>query len=851
MIFRTILKTSLLRVLTVGLVLSSPMFLHAQTHLVVTLASDAQPAEKIAADELIANLGRLYPSMHLSIGTPTVGAASVYLGTTADLPANLLEPVKNKLIEPDSFVVEASPLGHPGAVIAGANPRATLYAVDALLEKLGFGFFLSYNTVPSPSSSFNFDAWHLADSPIVSTRTIFEWHNFLSGCSTWNLPEWQQWIEQSSRLRFNTIMVHAYGNNPMFSFTHNGITKPTGYLADTEKGRDWGTEHVEDVRNIVGADRLFDSPVFGADAAKVPDAERVQAATQLMQQVFRFAATRGMNVTFALDVDTDPANPQNIIGTLPASARFASHGIQMANPDTPEGYAYYKSEMAQLMKLYPEITTVALWFRGDLTSTWRSLQPEEFPEAWRSEYKQALEHDPALKQDPQAPGLFALGKVGAAFRKALNETGHADVLLAAGSWRFAFLQSADAFMPKGTVLMPLDYNYEFPSDPSQEAIRTVARHRPVYPIIWAQHDDREFAGRSYVPFGGLASTLQWGDNTGYGVIHWTTRPLDLYFKNVADQVWTASRNEELETTAANLAAKTFGTKARGLGTEYLMDWIRDAPAFGRETSDLFIDQTLDVHNATRGARTRLALLAKMEPLIQDSASLEWLRYFQDWELYAEDFYRAQDALQLSEAALKKGDSSLAREEILKAEPETAIEQYAKAIHHGGTNLGEKGILISLNLRWLPYFVAQRQAVGLEPIEYVFKPTVHESLAQMPGAYTFAFDPSHRMMEVLGEAEIGIPILPQLDEAQCSGGMTVTTKTSLTFSGFAGTQLTHGTYDVLFHSSPNGQLIVEANGKQQSGSSPVDVEAVDGSIRLTLASPQAKSSVCGVTIEKIN
>ena len=844
-------KTSLLRMLIVGLLVSAPALLQAQTALVVTVSSSAQPAELTAADELIANLRRLYPAMRLSIGNPVTGSVSVFLGTTADLPANLLDPVKSKLIAPDSYIVETTPGGHPGAIIAGTNPRATLYAVDALLEKLGFGFFISYNTAPSPSGDFNLDAWHLADSPIVATRTIFEWHNFLSGCSTWNLEEWQDWIKQSSRLRFNTIMVHAYGNNPMFSFTHNGVTKPTGYLTDTEKGRDWGTEHVEDVRTIVGADSLFDSPVFGANAAKVPNAERVQAASHLMQQVFRFAATRGMNLTFALDVDTDAANPQNIIKTLPGSARFASHGIQLANPDTPEGYAYYKSEMAQLMKLYPEITTVALWFRGDLTSTWRSLQPEEFPAAWRSEYEQAIKDDPALKKDPQAPGLFALGKVGTAFRKALNETGHTDVVLAAGSWRFAFLQSADAFMPKDTVLMPLDYNYEFPSDPSQQAIRKVARNHPVHPIIWAQHDDGEFAGRSYVPIAGLASTLQWGDTSGYGVIHWTTRPLDLYFKNVSDQVWTESKNESIEKTASDLAAKTFGTGAKALGTEYLMDWIYDAPAFGRETSDFFIDQTLEVRNAKRGAKTRLALLAKMEPLIHDSVSMEWLRYFKDWELYAEDFYKAQDALQLSEAALKKGDTTLARTEILKAAPETAIEQYARTIQHGGPNLGEKGLLISLNLRWLPYFEAQRQAVGLEPIEYLFKPTVHESLAQMPGAYTFAFDTSHRIMQVLGEDELGTAILPQGDEGQCRGGMTVTTNTSLSLSGFAGTQLQPGTYEVVFHPSPNSPLLVVANGKQQPASSPVVVETVNGSIRLMLSSSSASTAVCGVTLRKIS
>ena len=107
------------------------------------------------------------------------------------------------------------------------------------------------------------------DAPIAGERLIFNWHNFLSGCSAWNLEDWQQWITQAERLRFNTIMVHAYGNNPMFSFSLNGETKPTGSLTNTRTGRDWGTENVLDVRKIVGGEGLFSGPVFGADASMV------------------------------------------------------------------------------------------------------------------------------------------------------------------------------------------------------------------------------------------------------------------------------------------------------------------------------------------------------------------------------------------------------------------------------------------------------------------------------------------------------------------------------------------------------------------------------------------------------
>ena len=66
-------------------------------------------------------------------------------------------------------------------------------------------------------------------------------------------------LRQSQKMGYNAIMVHAYGNNPMVSFTFNGKTKPVGYLSTTVKGRDWSTMHVNDVRRLWGG-QVFDGP---------------------------------------------------------------------------------------------------------------------------------------------------------------------------------------------------------------------------------------------------------------------------------------------------------------------------------------------------------------------------------------------------------------------------------------------------------------------------------------------------------------------------------------------------------------------------------------------------------------
>ena len=69
----------------------------------------------------------------------------------------------------------------------------------------------------------------------------------------------------------------------------------------------------------------------------------------------------------------------------------------------------------------------------------------------------------------------------------------------------------------------------------------VGAHRPVIPIMWAHHDDGHYMGRPYTPLPEFASKLADAKAAGFGIIHWTTRPLDLYFASLAKQVWRRRR----------------------------------------------------------------------------------------------------------------------------------------------------------------------------------------------------------------------------------------------------------------------------------------------------------------------
>jgi hypothetical protein len=691
----------------------------------VVVAPTANGVEKLAATELVTYLKRMYPAEQFTI--------------TARAPASgSLVRFERRSGLPESFFISAS---GGEAVIASADPRGSLFAVYALLEKLGCGFYLSYETVPTPRPGpMQFNGWSLTDAPVFRDRIVFDWHNFLSSASTWEFEDWQRYIDNALRMRFNDLMVHAYGNNPMFTFRFAGMNKPVGFLATTRSGRDWGTQHVNDVRRMVGGE-LFNEPVFGASIAQVDNDHRVPAAVGLMQRVFAHAAGQGMGVTFALDVDTESANPQEMIAKLPASARIAAGKYVLANPDTAEGYSFYKAQVDQLLATYPQISRLAVWFRPKDTP-WADVKFEDFPAAWKQEFH----------GDPADAPMFAIGKLVAVFGRALKESGHGTVELAAGSWRLDFLKSADHYLPGEATLLPLDGAIVLDTPAGQRALRNVRSGRKLVPIVWAHHDDRTYIGRPYTPYMNFATLLKNSGGSGFGIIHWTTRPLDVYFKGTIAQAWSASESQPLEEACESMAVRTFGEAARDTGRDYLFSWVTEGPMFGRETSDRFIDVPLiDAANHIKKSKERLHLLEKIDPVSLPPNGREFLAYYKGYEEFIQAFFETQSGLERSQAEAERGDFTKAREELGQAKPEDVIRAYVRAARQGTITSGEKALVVSLNLRWLPCFVSMRQAVGLEPVRVRIGKVEREPLAEGVGTNTFHFDEQSRVWKVLEPA----------------------------------------------------------------------------------------------------
>lgn len=727
----------------------------AQSKTYIVTCPDERIAE--AARELALYLSKTYPGDQFEVvHEKHRGGRNILLELSTD----------TSLINGEAFQISGN---EQELSIRGKTPRALFHGVYGLLKHLGWNFYLSFEVPPGKAEPLSFTAINIQNAPLKQKRILFNWHNFLSGCTGWDLEQWQQWIDNSSKIGFNAVMVHAYGNNPMHAFSFNGLEKELGHLTTSQKGRDWGTQHVNDVRLLHGG-QVFPNAEYGPQAAKVHQNERARAATQLMQKVFKHAERKAMDVCFALDVDTWMASPQNIIRTLPREALIKVGGYDTVNPESPDGRKYYEAQIKQLFSDYPEISVLTLWVRcpirdpGKRNSVWLLHTSATLPEEWREEYFQILGVHPELKDEHPYPGLFAVSKIVKIFRELLDES-HPDVELTLGSWYTDYMKMADPFLPEYCGFVPLDGRNLLNSPEASDNVKETGKTRNNYCILWAHHDDHRYIGRPYVPYSGLNELLDGINASGYGVIHWTTHPFDPFFNNQENQVWKNTENETWETTVFNFSKSLLKSEESNLN-RYFQLWFNKAPMFGRETSDNFLvleeEYNLEGYSSSMDvvekAKERLAILEEVDQTALNAQGMKEYFFQIGMEKFIISFFTNHHLAYATVNAMKKEDFT--RGEVValasKMNAEETIQIYAKTIGDYVPTRGEEGLLFSLNLRWLPDYIDLKQRTGLESVRISFQPTSHDPLAQGAGSHTFFVDGEQHFWLSLGEKELGSP-----------------------------------------------------------------------------------------------
>ena len=303
---------------------------------------------------------------------------------------------------------------------------------------------------------------------------------------------------------------------------------------------------------------------------------------------------------------------------------------------------------------------------------------QDFPEAWQAQFTAAVEKNPRLRNDPKAVPMFVLAKMAAAVGRVLRELGRADVELAGSAFAHDFLPAADQFLPPEVSLVMMDQTESIEAAGFRELLESVGRHRKLYPVFWANHDGRGYLIRPHTPYANLSTFLRSANCTGLSIIHWDTRPMDIYFKSLGAQLWQATQDQPLAETAREMAAHTFGESARQTGGEYLLRWVTDAPTFARETSDRFVSSLLkDPPGVAARCQQRLDLLAKVSQSQLTPSGRQWVEYFSGLERFVMAFFESQTAYEEAQALREEGRLEQARQALARCKPEEVIEQFAQ------------------------------------------------------------------------------------------------------------------------------------------------------------------------------
>jgi len=285
--------------------------------------------------------------------------------------------------------------------------------------------------------------------------------------------------------------------------------------------------------------------------------------------------------------------------------------------------------------------------------------------------------------------------------------------------------------------------------------------------------------------------------------------------------------------------------------------------FGRETSNDFIPPNKDYHlegyssalEVVEKAKKRLEILQKVNVKNLNKQGLKEFNYQLGMEEFVISFFENHNNIYRAFLLLSEGKTEEAIPFVQKMNPEESIKIYSKIISDFGATRGEEGVLLSLNLRWLPDYIDVRQREGMIPIRINFQPTSHDPLAQGAGRHTFFIDSDKNLWHSKGEKELGIPAatngtLPL--KGVGDSWIEITSSTDIPLKTMRNFNLSAGKYKlelIYTESNSTANIQVLEKGKVISSSSENGIlfTTVGGDVRLKITPGKGKVALAGVIL----
>jgi hypothetical protein len=344
-----------------------------------------------------------------------------------------------------------------------------------------------------------FSGLHAQTAPApFAVRGVLPWHNFLSGPSSWDLGDYEKYLDQCSAKKINFIGFHNYTGGgqryatyvePMIRIAYKNVLPEASF--DNSLTARWGYAPRRVGDFAFGTARLFtdDSIAFGAECAirAADNADRYRRAQALMRRVMSMAHARGMQTAMGFEFGV---HPPEYFSIMEESSFWEGTGSMIPNPAHYQSVEILHATIDDIITAYPEVDHVWLWLNEH---SFFGLDPAL---ALRDTgFKALFDRDAVLFAGPgvdvrqQVTGVWSLAYLRRAYEHLRMVAPDKHMII--GGWGGsnqlpAILRGLDKALPVDVVFSCL--NPGMGDYPQPAFIAAIAAHRKFWSIPWLEGD---------------------------------------------------------------------------------------------------------------------------------------------------------------------------------------------------------------------------------------------------------------------------------------------------------------------------------------------------------------------------
>lgn len=343
--------------------------LSAGPHVDVVVGPEAPKLERFAAEELAAQLTKLYGAEAAVVEKAPAGDDPLVIVGSPTTNPEVKKAAGDgwpKLSEQGHLLRSVKLGGRDALLVGGGSPRATLWAAYELGHRLGVRYLLSGDVYPAEPGELKLFGYDVLLEPSLKDRTWIGLGAEPIGLSAWGLEDQKRLLGQLAKLKFNRVVLRFEPWQPFVDFECHGVHKRTAQLWQRES---WPIDSETPGRAAFhGAKEFANRDFVGKTDYEAKTKAGIALARGVLERARELGMTTGIVVSpfafpseFAETFQSRPVESIGLAVDVGPSAGLAvcfKQSGQLAKDAS--GRKLVDSQLAAYLKTYPGVDSVHL-----------------------------------------------------------------------------------------------------------------------------------------------------------------------------------------------------------------------------------------------------------------------------------------------------------------------------------------------------------------------------------------------------------------------------------------------------------------------------------------------------------